>query len=326
MSKPNNLPDNINNIILQALSSNASESIYFKDLESKFLFVSKYHLDYFGLSSQEECIGKTDYDYFTKEHALNAYNDEQEIIRTGQPIIGKVEQETWEGDFVSYVITSKYPLYDEDNTIIGTWGHSVNVAMTNNNGDIKTPKAKKEELNIDVTDDSRIDSLTSLKNSKAFYENMNLLYQDAMNSMSLPDKEHILLLIDMNDFQSVNSAYGHKYGDKALIFASQLISSIEDHDIHLYRYSGDKFAMLIEHATYDKATAIGESILELFNNNHFESDTDTINLNASIGMSRFKESLPFGNIHDIINLTDKRLYAAKKMSKPCLIHDNSYRL
>jgi len=324
--KKNSLPNNLSSIIVKALSSNASESIYFKDLESKFLFVSKYHSDYFGLASSTECIGKSDFDYFTKEHALEAYNDEQEIIRTGQPILGKIEQETWEGDFISYVITSKYPLYD-NNTIIGTWGHSGNVSMTNNNTiDIKKIKFKKAQLDIELSNDSRIDNLTNLKNTKAFYENMNLFYQEAMNSMSVPNKEHILLLIDMNNFKSVNSFYGHKYGDKALVFASKLIQEIESKDNLLFRYGGDEFAILIENSSYKSAIIRAKSIIELFEKNHFKSNTEEVSLTASIGMSRFKESLPFGNIHDIINLTGKRLYAAKKMNEPTIIHDNSYRL
>ena len=319
--------NNLNNLILKALSSNASESIYFKDLDSKFLFISKYHLDYLGLSSAEECIGKSDFDYFTNEHATNAYNDEQEIIRTGKPIVGKIEQETWKGDYISYVITSKYPLYDDDHKIIGTWGHSTSIARTNNNKDqIGTHKVKKEHLTNDLSDDTRLDSLTNLKNTKSFYESMNLFYQDAMNSMSLSPINHILILIDMNNFKAVNSFYGHKYGDEALIFASELIAKETNDNTHLYRYGGDEFAILIENTTYEDSIKVAQNILRLFKDNKFHLDTGDILLNASIGMSRFKESLPFGNIHDIINLTGKRLYAAKKLPMPTLIYDNSYHL
>lgn len=322
-----NTQNELSNIILKALSSNTYESIYFKDLDSKFLFISQYHLDYFGLSSLDEYVGTSDFDYFTKEHAQKAFNDEQEIIRTGKPIISKIEQETWAGELVSYVITSKYPLYDEQNNIIGTWGHSSNLEMTSNNtGEIKHQKLKKELSNTEIIDDSRIDPLTKLKNTKAFYETMNLFYQDAMNSMNIPNKQHILLLVDMNDFKSLNNSYGHKYGDKALAFASKLIQTVESKDTHLFRYGGDEFAILIDHSSYESAIILAKSIIELFDKNKFISNSDEITLTVSVGMSRFKESLPFGNIHDIINLTDKRLYAAKKVNESTLIHDNSYRL
>ena len=46
-------------------------------------------------------MGKTDFDFFTEEHARPAFEDEQEIIRTGRPLIGKMEKENlegWKGD------------------------------------------------------------------------------------------------------------------------------------------------------------------------------------------------------------------------------------
>jgi diguanylate cyclase (GGDEF)-like protein len=319
-------PNELKSIIAQALLDNTSESIYFKDLDSKFVALSKYQLKLFNVDSAEECIGKSDFDYFTKEHAQRAYNDEQEIIRTGKPILGKIEQETWAGDLVSYVVSSKYPLYDHEGNIIGTWGHSLSVASVNDNKETKQQRIKKEMIKNDFSSDSRIDNLTNLKNAKAFYEIMNLFYQEAMNSMSVPNKEHVLILVNMNNFKELNSNYGHKYGDKALAFASMLMKKVESNTTRLFRYGGDEFSILIEKTTYEECIDIANSILELFAKHKFKSDGTEIQLTASIGVSRFKESLPFGNIHDIINLTGKRLYAAKKLNKPSVISDNTYRL
>ena len=97
MTKDKKTPDNIDSLIVQALLSNNSESIYFKDLDSKFIAVSDFHARYFGVESSKDLIGKSDFDFFTKQHAMAAYNDEQEIINTGKPIVGKIEQESWQG-------------------------------------------------------------------------------------------------------------------------------------------------------------------------------------------------------------------------------------
>ncbi len=49
----------------------------------------------FGLRDAKEAIGKTDRDFFSEEHARQAYEDEQRIIRTGEPILNVEEKETW---------------------------------------------------------------------------------------------------------------------------------------------------------------------------------------------------------------------------------------
>ncbi len=86
--------------------------------------MSKSQADRFGLSDPKEAIGKTDFDFFTEEHARPAFEDEQRIIRTGQPIVGIEEKETWPDGGISWVSTTKMPLLDEKGEIIGTFGIS----------------------------------------------------------------------------------------------------------------------------------------------------------------------------------------------------------
>ncbi len=63
-----------------------------------------------GLSNPTRAVGKTDFDFFTRDHAQKAFNDEQEIIRTAIPILGKVERETWPGGRETWVSSTKLPL------------------------------------------------------------------------------------------------------------------------------------------------------------------------------------------------------------------------
>ena len=66
---------------------------------------------------------KTDFDFYTEEHARPAYEDEQEIIRTGQSIT-KEERETWSDRPDTWVSTTKLPLRDKAGNIVGTFGIS----------------------------------------------------------------------------------------------------------------------------------------------------------------------------------------------------------
>ncbi len=101
---------------------NTPDSIYFKDLESRFIKVSKGTLRKFKVSSEEELIGKTDFDFFDNKHATEARDDELEVIKTGKAFDNKVEKEVWPDGRVTWVSTSKVPLKDNEGNIIGTFG------------------------------------------------------------------------------------------------------------------------------------------------------------------------------------------------------------
>jgi two-component system, sensor histidine kinase and response regulator len=110
------------------LLATTEERVYFKDLESRFLFVSAgWIAAYAPGRSTAELTGKTDFDVFSYQHAADAFADEQEIIQTGKPIAGQVERETYTGRPDAWVSTTKMPLLDGAGQIIGTFGISRDV-------------------------------------------------------------------------------------------------------------------------------------------------------------------------------------------------------
>jgi PAS domain S-box-containing protein len=113
--------------LLHSLLQNIPDAVYFKDRQSRFVRVSKgIHLE--GLQDPRDAIGKTDFDFFSHEHAQQAFDDEQQIMGTGAPIIDKVERETYAtGRPDSWVSTTKVPLYDQDGNIAGLVGISRDV-------------------------------------------------------------------------------------------------------------------------------------------------------------------------------------------------------
>jgi len=129
---------NIENLLLSAFLENIPDQIYFKDLQSRFITISSSKANRDG-RAKEEYIGKTDFDFFADEHARHAYDDEQTIIRTGQPIIDKLERETRQDGRITWVISSKLPWRDQNGKVIGTFGMSRDVTKT-----IETQKALEE--------------------------------------------------------------------------------------------------------------------------------------------------------------------------------------
>lgn len=104
------------------LMDNIRESVYFKDLESRFLRINNACAKKFGMEDPSEVIGKTDFDFFDEEHARPAFEDEQRVIKTETPIYDKVEKEVFENGRVGWASTSKMPLYDNNGVLIGTYG------------------------------------------------------------------------------------------------------------------------------------------------------------------------------------------------------------
>ncbi len=104
------------------LLEHVPDSIYFKDLNSRFIKANKACALKHGFAKPELLIGKSDADSFGTEHAAHAYMDEQKIIQTGIPIIGKEEREDWTDGRTTWASTSKMPLYDSKGNIIGTFG------------------------------------------------------------------------------------------------------------------------------------------------------------------------------------------------------------
>lgn len=111
-------------VLLRALLDNVPDSIYFKDLQSRFIRVSANLARKQGVRAPEEVVGKTDFDYFAAEHARKAYADEQQIIQSGRPVIDIEEKETWPDGHVTWASTSKMPLQDARGRIVGTFGIS----------------------------------------------------------------------------------------------------------------------------------------------------------------------------------------------------------
>lgn len=109
---------------LNTLLANTPDHIYFKDEKSRFVKLSDSMFDFFGKKTAAGCIGKSDADFFSPEHALQALEDEKKIMKTGKGLINVEEQETWKKKTDAWVSTTKLPLKSENGKTIGTFGIS----------------------------------------------------------------------------------------------------------------------------------------------------------------------------------------------------------
>lgn len=110
--------------LLRVLLEDTPDGVYFKDRECRFLMISRSQARLLGLCDPQEAYGKTDHDFFAAEHADQAEADERRIMETGQPIIDKIEKETWPDGRVTWASSTKLPLRSPTGIIVGTFGIS----------------------------------------------------------------------------------------------------------------------------------------------------------------------------------------------------------
>lgn len=125
--------------LMRTLMDTIPDTIWFKDTESRFLRVNKAQAKRLGANEPSDLLGKTDFDFFSQEHAKFAFQQEQEIIKNGQSIINDDEMIVFSDRPPEWFSVSKLPLYDQSGKIVGTYGLA---------RDITERKKAEEELQI----------------------------------------------------------------------------------------------------------------------------------------------------------------------------------
>ncbi len=117
--------------LVKTLMDNSPDAIYFKDLQSRFIKVNISKALRHGLKP-EEMIGKSDFDFYSREDAQKAYDNEQKIIATGTSIIDVEEKLVLVDGSTKYIISSKMPLCNPNGQIVGTYGISRDITKRKN--------------------------------------------------------------------------------------------------------------------------------------------------------------------------------------------------
>ena len=176
----------------------------------------------------------------------------------------------------------------------------------------KVEKLKKQ-LEV-VETEANTDYLTGLYNRRAF---MNVLEEYFQNYRQFGDV-FSLILLDIDNFKSINDTYGHDVGDIVLKDVGNVLKKyLRPEDIPA-RFGGEEFAVIVSNANKEIASKVAERIRKVMETRHIKIDENTIvDYTASFGVACVEDR--FESIDQLIKKADDNLYKAKRNGKNCVV-------
>ena len=285
--------------------------VYFKDKESRFLDASFAQIRGLGCSSIEEVVGKTDYDFFSQNFAAEARQDELKVMETGVPMHNKIERLLWLSGEISWMQVNKYPLYDENGNIAGTWGTSFNVtAITDEKRRLEEANTELEYLGNFYKRQCVIDDMTELYNRRKFFEELKSEFDKITTHHQA--SEFCIAFLDIDNFKMINDRFGHQFGDFIISETAAIIrANVRAGDIG-FRFGGDEFLIIFKNTNKDEALLILDKISNALRTTSFTKNGVSTRITISGGIASSSEAV---EIDDLIRFADIRMYDAKQKGK-----------
>lgn len=176
---------------------------------------------------------------------------------------------------------------------------------------IEAATEELEEANRKLALSVVTDGMTNLLNRTE----INRLITKATKDKPTTHKNLCLVMLDLDNFKSVNDTYGHQEGDKVIIALSNILKNVSNkyENTHSGRWGGEEFMLLLEGYTLNQATDMAESIRVKFAETKFKKFS---NRTVSIGVTEIKEN----ELPDTACIrVDNALYKAKKSGKNTIV-------
>lgn len=130
----------------------------------------------------------------------------------------------------------------------------------------------------------------------------------------------VVVLLDIDNFKSINDSYGHDAGDEVLVKLAMLIkNNIKGSDL-LARWGGEEFLLVLFDTELMSAFSLLEKIRQQFSQMMFQFGSHTVSIRFSAGMAILSCASEF---EPSIKLADKRLYIAKASGRDRIISSDS---
>lgn len=275
--------------LIRTIMNNSQDTIYFKDVDSRFILNSRAHALQFGLSDPAGLKGKSDLDYYPEPFVRKTIQDEQEIMRTGQPIIGIVEKWDRDNGTSIWFSASKYPLYNDLGQIVGTWGTSRDITeLKATELQLERVNARLEQANAKLLELAVIDELSALYNRRNFDDILLKTFKiyQRQRDRGLP-ADFCLLILDIDDFKMINDTFGHLDGDTAIKYIANLLTAHARASDTVFRYGGDEYALIMPDTNHAGGVELAERLRTIIEHNPLHLGDNLVNMTVSVGISTY---------------------------------------
>lgn len=162
---------------------------------------------------------------------------------------------------------------------------------------------KVQKQNIKLKTLSEVDFLTRVYNRRSWQEKVELMLENCKNT----NKTASIILVDIDNFKSINDEFGHSIGDEVLQSIALSIKKSMPKDAIVGRFGGDEFAAVIPYQL-SKSIQISQSIQSKIKPiNH--KNTQVVNYTVSIGLAEIDKNNC--DLRSWFDAADQCLYKAK---------------
>jgi diguanylate cyclase (GGDEF)-like protein len=153
------------------------------------------------------------------------------------------------------------------------------------------------------------DVLTGLKNRRRFEEDLHTELARSRRERSTG----ALLLLDLDDFKTVNDSRGHPIGDRVIEEIADVLGRRTRETDVLARIGGDEFAIVLPHCDAEEARAVADTITAAIRE-HVPHPDGVPQITASIGVALFGEGTE-ASFDSVLADADAAMYAAKQAGR-----------
>ena len=184
-----------------------------------------------------------------------------------------------------------------------------------------------EGLNQQLVQASLTDSLTGMANRRFLFEwvdkevaQLQRQYDElASGSLTSDTFDLVFLMIDLDDFKSVNDTCGHQAGDQVLKEVRSILSETCRRPDLMIRWGGDEFLVVGRGSTPEGVTHLAERIRSQIENHAFVLDEgQVVRITCSIGIACYpfqRTELQALSWDQVVNVADVALYTAKRSGR-----------
>ncbi|MBH1939943.1 sensor domain-containing diguanylate cyclase [Mobilitalea sibirica] len=276
------------------------------------VFGAKYSTIYIKLNDEYEEAGASKLSYTFIEAGkklIYEHKEEKFIINSDTPIYGEdMEEESIhsslgipiyvENRLLGFILIQHINInyFVEDHAIfLSSIGNHIGVALENN------------LLYRQIKDSANLDGLTELYNKRYFFKTLNSM-------VDLKEEDYSIVMIDLDNFKTINDNYGHPCGDMALINVANIMKEMTRSNDIVARYGGDEFIIYFNNFTdREKVMHRLEMIRREIESYQIQGEEESFTVTASFGV--YCKQNEILSLEEVIKKADKNLYLSKATGK-----------